>query len=195
MESGRRRFIKASIGLGILIIGYLAWNQYYQPTQEDIGGNNSSSGGENGGQQSPEEQPQELNIEFTEYPKNSPLGYGSPYLVLEPRSSSQNGDTVFLTLYCHNRGDTPSTAILEIYRIDEGFSFPLKLSELPRIYNSVVHLSPGSSIPFSTSLPVSEDIVGYLFILSDPLLDSCPRNYNSFDELENYIRHVIYFGK
>lgn len=201
MGGSRRKFIKASIGVGILVLSYLAWRQYNLPIPEETEQNKpppsgGGGGGGGNGEQPPEQEPQEINIEFTEYPRSSPVEHSSPYLMLEPLSANQDGGVVYLDLNCHNRGGAPSTAVLEVFRIDgDKLTFPLILSDLPRVYNTIVHLSPGTAIPVSLSLPVLENTLGYIFVLSDPLLDSCPRVFNSSSDLENYLRKIIYFGK
>lgn len=112
MDKNRRRFIKIGIGVAILFAGYLAWRQMNIPEIKEpsnqVGGNTTSGIGE---------KPQELNIEFEEYPTDSPLNHTSPYLVLEPISSYNGPGGATLILNCHNRGGGVSTAVLEVFRL------------------------------------------------------------------------------
>ncbi len=138
----------------------------------------------------PEEEVNLDDFQVEQYPENSPFGHNRPYLVLEPSNTSSSS----LQLICKNNGGGDSTAILEVFRIIGAFRFPLILSELEKIEHIPVYLPSGSSFPVSLNLNMA-GVKGFLFVLSDPILDPCPRRYNSDREMMEHMRHILYYGR
>ena len=78
----------------------------------------------------------------------------------------------------------------------EGLSFPLNLSSLERMNFKQLYLPPGASSTEYIAVNLPNSSLGVLFILSDPLLDPCPRTFASAGELQAEAgRHIIYYGK
>ncbi|MDK2465072.1 MAG: hypothetical protein QI223_09915 [Candidatus Korarchaeota archaeon] len=212
VDKGRRTFLKIGLAAGAsALLAYLLWPtvQLYlrregepvktkPPETEEPPVTEGPAGTE-----APTEarQPEEVTLELEEYPGDSPVGHAYPYLVIEPvsgsseRSPGGSTERILVQLNCCNRGGAPSTAVLEAFRIDGPFSLPLSLSSLPKLAHIPVYLSPGSTQPVWLDLVVPAGTTGVLFVLSDPMLDACPRRFASADEMSAQQRRVIYFGR
>ncbi len=219
MDRGRRTFLKVGLGAGVAaLLAYLLWPTIQLYLQREGGltktttpplktkppkteGPSPTEGPAETGAPAGTERPEEVTLELEEYPENSPVGHAYPYLVLEPVSGSSerppggSNERILVQLNCCNRGGAPSTAILEAFRIDGPFSFPLSLSSLPKLVHVPLYLSPGSTQPVWLDLVVPAGTTGVLFVLSDPMLDACPRRFASVDEMVAQQRRVTYFGR
>ncbi len=146
--------------------------------------------------------PGDLGIEFPDLPWGSPLGSLRPYLTLEPlaaaSSTATDWDKIHLTvqLKSSNLGGVPAAALLEILLLEGDLTLPLDLSSLPRIGFDSLYLPPGSGVAkwYVADIPV--DATGVFFVITDPLLDPCPRSFSSEAQVQAEIgRHLVYYGK
>jgi len=206
VDKGRRTFLKVSLGVGAAaLLAYLLWptiQLYLRRESEPTKTKPPHTKTTPPETEAPETgQLEEVTLELEEYPENSPIGHAYPYLVLEPvsghseRSPGGSTERILVQLSCYNRGGAPSTAVLEAFRIDGSFSFPLFLSSLPKLAHIPVYLSPGSAQPVWLDLTVPAGTTGVLFVLSDPMLDACPRSYDSAEEMSAQQRRLAYFGR
>ncbi len=194
VDRKRRRFVKMG-GLGILTLaGYYYWRNFMEnePFPATFKPDLIKPEIVNKVKPKREATPEEVNLDDFQvkgYPENSPFGHNRPYLVLEPSDSSSS-----LQLICRNRGGEDSAAILEVFQINDGFRFPIVLSELRKLDHILVYLPSGSSVPVSLNLNMA-GVVGFLFVLSDPIMDPCPRKYGSDREMMEHMRHILYYGR
>ncbi len=212
VDKGRRTFLKIGLAAGAsALLAYLLWPTVQLYLRREVEPKKRppptgtkpprTEGPPATGGPADTEQPGEVTLELEEYPEDSPIGHAYPFLVLEPVTGSSEqspgGSTerIEVQLSCRNRGGAPSTAVLEAFRIDGSFSFPLSLSSLPKLAHVPLYLSPGSTQPVWLDLVVPAGTTGVLFVLSDPMLDACPRRFASVDEVSAQQRRLAYFGR
>ena len=214
VDRGRRTFLKVALGAGAAsILAYLLWPTLQQYLRGEVKPTEVQEGGPATRTAPPTEGPAEAGgpaegtgqeiqgLDLEGYPSDSPVGHPLPYLDLEVILSSieftPDGSAwrISTLLSCENRGGAPSTAVLEALVADEPLSFPYSLSSLKKLAHIPLYLSPGSAQPVSLQFVLPTEVIGLIFVLSDPLMDACPRSFSSMEELRAHWRHLKYYGK